>query len=130
MSEFALLAQAQTVAPPSDFLDRIPADQLTAVAITSVVFGTLLLCVITLSVTRTIRCVLIAGANARLAEKLAGQGMSAEQITEVVKANSRGRWFGPRCSRKRRGAWQVAAPPQAGVPSDKPGWSMPRAGQA
>ncbi len=70
-------------------LNKLPADEMVGVFAIAMVFTTLLLVVLTVSVTRMVSSIRIASINARLAEKLAQQGMSAEQIQDIVKTSSR-----------------------------------------
>ena len=90
-----LLGQADTTAATwGDWMDRFPCDELLAMFVVGMVFSTVLIAVVAWCVTSTIRAVLVASANARMAEKLAGQGMPGDQIARLVQANSRSGFFG------------------------------------
>ena len=101
-------------AQSSDFealLNRLPADEMVGVFAIATVFTTVLLIVITVCVTRTISSIRIASINAKLADKLAQQGMSADQIESIVKTSSRRGM--PVCWPNR---WQRATPLQSELP--------------
>ncbi len=93
-----IMAQVNSLPPVSGetvWFDRFPTDQIMVMFIVFVVFTTLLLVSIAWFVTGTIRTVCVARANARLAEKLSGNGIPPEQIERIVRANWRhGRLLG------------------------------------
>jgi hypothetical protein len=113
-----LLSQSASSAPET-VLERIPSGDLTGMIIVGIVFLSILLIVVAVSVTRTVQSICIASANSRMAERLAQQGMAPDQIERLVRAN----WSGRRCrerdgERNVRSAWRQAAtmPPHAGKP--------------
>ena len=106
MTALSLLAQEQI--QTGEFLNRLNPNDLMAIVIVGIVFTTILAIVVTVSVTRTVRVTLVAGANARMAEKLAAQGYTAEQVERIVVANSR-TFRLPSLCRKRPRGWQTPA---------------------
>ena len=71
------------------FLDKFAPGDLIAFFAITVVFTTGLLVVITICVTTMISSIRIASINAKLAEKLAQQGMSPDEIQQVINHSSK-----------------------------------------
>jgi hypothetical protein len=84
-----ILAQTDDMQPDLSWLERFPTDEIVTMVVVMTVFATILLIVITLCVTRTIRTCHVASANARMVEKLSAQGLPADQIERLVRANWR-----------------------------------------
>jgi hypothetical protein len=84
-----LFAQAVESAAPADWLERFPTEEVMVMVIVLTVFTALFLIVVTWCVTNTIRTIYVASSNARMAESLSQQGVPAEQIERLVRANWR-----------------------------------------
>lgn len=84
-----ILAQAMESAAPLDWLERFPTEEVMVMFIVLTVFTALFLTVVTWCVTNTIRTIYVASSNAKMAETLSQQGVPAEQIEKLVRANWR-----------------------------------------
>ncbi len=105
---YGFLAQVES-AGPREWFDRFSSDEMFVILIIAIVFSSLLIATITWCVTSTVRSVLIAAANAKMADKLAQQGMPAEQIHHLVQANSRSGLFS--CGGRAPRGWQKPRQP-------------------
>ncbi len=113
-----MLLLAQNASGFEAILDKLGPDELVPFCAIAVVFGTGLLVVITVCVTSMISSIRIASINARLVERLAEQGMSPEEIEQVVKTSVLSDEDDRGCRKiARRGAWRRAEQP---LPTERP----------
>lgn len=92
----------------SRILESAPSHEIMVMVVVGIVFSTMLMIVLTVCVTNTIRSIKTASINSRLTEKLVKEGLSCEQIERLVRANSR-RFYLPGIPAKwKPSKWQKA----------------------